>query len=235
MENRFGKNKQPETPRAEETENIFVKLYPGLQKYCRFLAQNKWDGDDMAQATILKAIQHYQHKPVISAALLNKMAYHLWIDTVRKRKKEMIAACPELSMSEKNTGLIETIELLIQQFTPKQAIIFTLKEAFQYQAKEIADILNVSEMAVKSSLFRAKQRLNKDQFYQVDSFWEDEEQKQISELIYESLQEQDPAVLIKAIPSIRSLVNEAPIQMRARKQKISKQAHSPFSTFCMAA
>ncbi|WP_180955714.1 MULTISPECIES: sigma factor-like helix-turn-helix DNA-binding protein [Bacillus] len=235
MDNRLGKNEQLETPRPEQAENILVTLYPGLQKYCRFLAQNKWDGDDIAQATILKAIQHYQHKPVISAALLNKMAYNLWIDTVRKRKKEMIDASPELSIRELHSGLMETTELLMQQFTPKQAIIFTLKEAFQYQVKEIADILSVSEMAVKSSLFRAKQRLTNDKFYEVATFWEDGEQKQISELIYESLHEQDPAVLIRAIPSIRSLVNEAPVQMRARKRKIAKQAHSPFSTFCMAA
>ncbi|MDV2687416.1 sigma-70 region 4 domain-containing protein, partial [Alkalihalophilus lindianensis] len=83
------------------------------------------------------------------------------IDLLRKRKNETIAAVSE----EQNPffkgpfdEVTDSVELLVKQFTPKQAVIFLLKEAFQYQVKEIAEMLEMTEVAVKSTLHRAKRR-----------------------------------------------------------------------------
>ncbi|RFU63506.1 sigma factor [Peribacillus glennii] len=40
------------------SETMVANFYPALQRYCRFLARNEWDGDDIAQEAILKAIRH---------------------------------------------------------------------------------------------------------------------------------------------------------------------------------
>ncbi|MCL6572313.1 MAG: hypothetical protein K6T88_11615, partial [Bacillus sp. (in: Bacteria)] len=61
------------------------QYYLELQRYCRFLAQSRWDGDDLAQEALLRAIQKY-NKTELSPALLNKIAYHFWIDTLRKKR-----------------------------------------------------------------------------------------------------------------------------------------------------
>ncbi|MGG1677033.1 sigma-70 family RNA polymerase sigma factor [Neobacillus sp. NRS-1170] len=208
-------------------ENLFWKEhYPKLQRYCRFIAQNKWDGDDIAQETFLKALK-YQQK--MSPALLNKIAYNHWIDLLRKRKHETIES--EIEKVSTSQQLDETVEMLIEQFTPKQAIIFLLKEAFQYQIKEIADILETTEMAVKSNLHRAKKRLEKeeDQSHSVDTFWDAEEREQLTELFKESLLNEDPAVLIQAIPTIQSMFNVTNLVTRPTPSQ------SPSSTLCMAA
>lgn len=215
-------------------ENLFVELYPGLQRYCRYLSQSKWDGEDIAQETILKALKHYQSSKKINAALLNKIAYHQWIDTLRKRKREMMVEVPELSTVGDST-LLETVENLIQKFTPKQAVIFILKEAFSYKTNEIAKILGTSETAVKSSLHRAKKRLNQDDCFNVESFWSDEEQALLSALFYESLMAQDPSILLDSLPHLSSLASDAQTSKLAHCTISSIKSISPSNTFCMAA
>ncbi|GHI01368.1 sigma-70 family RNA polymerase sigma factor [Neobacillus kokaensis] len=220
-----------------DDDTFWSEHYPKLQRYCHFLAQNKWDGDDIAQETFLKALKYTTHPKQISAALLNKIAYHHWVDLLRKRKHENIGAdSEERSLFFKNPldEIPDSVDFLLKQFTPKQAVIFLLKEAFQYQVKEIAEILGTTEMAVKSNLHRAKKRLEKtndeEQSFSIKSFWEEEEREQLSELFYESLKKQDPAVLIKMIPSIRSI---AEIPQLASNRQV--RTHSPSSTLLMAA
>ncbi|MGG3470533.1 sigma-70 family RNA polymerase sigma factor [Neobacillus pocheonensis] len=207
--------------------------YPKLQRYCHFLTQNTWDGDDIAQETYLKALK-YQQK--MSSALLNKIAYHHWIDMLRKRKHETIDSEIDGQTSISRTD--ETVELLLKQFTPKQAVIFLLKEAFQYQLKEIADILGTTEMAVKSNLHRAKKRLEKDkgeeQSFSVDTFWNEEEKELLTNLFKDSLQNEDPSVLIKAIPTLQGINVEPKLEMR-NVPPIPFQANTPSSTLYMAA
>jgi RNA polymerase sigma-70 factor (ECF subfamily) len=88
--------------------------------------------------------------------------------------------------------------------------------------KEIASILQTSETAVKSNLHRAKQRLEKDgEPFSTDSFWDEKERKELSELFYKTLEVQDPALLIQALPSLKSV--------------IQKPTYTPTCTLCMAA
>jgi DNA-directed RNA polymerase specialized sigma24 family protein len=70
----------------KSVEAFWMEYYPKLQRYCRFLAQDIWDGDDIAQETFLKALKYNPYQQKMSSALLNKIAYHHWIDLTRKRK-----------------------------------------------------------------------------------------------------------------------------------------------------
>ncbi|MDR6123662.1 RNA polymerase sigma factor (sigma-70 family) [Bacillus sp. SLBN-46] len=228
-----------------EDENRFedafwMEYYPKLQRYCHFLTQNKWDGEDVAQDTYLKAIRYMNQPQKMNSALLNKMAYHHWIDLLRKRKKETMESdfdCASHTITHQLDNLNDSVELLLKKFTPKQAVIFLLKEAFQYQLKEIADILDVTEIAVKSNLHRAKKRLEKaneeEQSFDLESFWDVEEREQLSELFYEALKNQDPTILIDVIPSLRSIRTEATLISRSFQK--ARPNISPSSTLCMAA
>ncbi|OLS36861.1 sigma-70 family RNA polymerase sigma factor [Bacillus sp. MRMR6] len=216
----------------QSEEDFWMDYYPKLQHYCHFLTQNKWDGDDIAQEAFLKAIKHYLPSQKISNALLNKIAYHHWIDTVRKRKYELLDL--EGSEDQFSPPKVETVDLLLNQFTPKQAIIFFLKEAFQYQTKEIADILGTTDMAVKASLHRAKKRLEKanleEDDHTINSFWNEEEREQLMELFHESLQSEDPTGLIEAVPAL--VRDDVPSMITTCRQS---STHTPSSTLLMAA
>ncbi|MFJ5716354.1 sigma-70 family RNA polymerase sigma factor [Neobacillus sp. NPDC093127] len=219
---------------SQVDDRLWSEYYPKLQRYCRFLTQNSWDGDDIAQETYLKALKYNQQQ--MSSALLNKIAYHHWIDLLRKRKNVTVEADIDHSIHELTAQLDEishAVDLLLRHFTPKQAVIFMLKEAFQYQLKEIAELVNTTEMAVKASLHRVKKRLEKDDHsYLAESFWDQEERAQLSDIFYEALKNQDPTVLIRSIPSLTS-ISEVPKLVSRNLQPI--QTYSPSSTLCMAA
>ncbi|MCM3764736.1 sigma-70 family RNA polymerase sigma factor [Neobacillus niacini] len=219
---------------VEETlqpkDSFWAEHYPKLQRYCHFLAQNEWDGDDIAQETYLKALRYGHEQQKLTPALLNKIAYHHWIDLLRKRKKETIfEKVPSECLHHPLDDIKNTVDLMLKQFTPKQAVIFLLKEAFQYQINEISEMLETTEMAVKANLHRAKKRIEKqeDDSFSVDSFWTDEERDRYSELFYEALKNQDPTILIKTFPAVM------PKDISENKQKV--QMFSPSSTLCMAA
>ncbi|MGG0176834.1 sigma-70 family RNA polymerase sigma factor [Gottfriedia acidiceleris] len=231
---RIEKGKQDEMT----DEFVWKEYYPKLQRYCRFLAQNEWDGDDIAQEAFFKAVKYY-NKEKMNSALLNKIAYNHWIDTLRKRKEETITPDFELSKyvaSHPIDHKMNSVELLLKHFTPKQAVIFFLKEAFQYKSKEIADILGTTEIAIKSSLHRAKKRLDKSsneaESHSLEYFWNEEEREKLEEIFQIALEAQDPTVLIQAIPSLDRIV-ESPKMVFRNFQPARTQ--SPSSTLCMAA
>lgn len=214
-------------------DSTWNDYYLKLQKYCHFLTQSKWDGDDVAQEAMIKAISYYSQER-ITPALLNKIAYNQWLDTLRKRKNEQFSNEEVREENPSSVGeTMASVDLLLDTFTPRQAIIFLLKEAFQYQSKEIAELLNSTEMAVKASLNRAKKRIeNEREPFSVDSFWEEEEREELWQLFHDSLVNQDPTVLIDAIPSIGKLID---VPKAVSGKTIPFKASAPFSTLCMAA
>ncbi|MHC0035420.1 sigma-70 family RNA polymerase sigma factor [Pseudoneobacillus sp. C159] len=213
-----------------EEDRQMLHFYPGLVRYCRFLSRNKWDGEDLAQETMLKASLSYQSNDV-SSALLNKIAYHQWIDLMRKKEREVVGIPDEINEIQKESSpdrLMDTVKYLLNQLTPKQMVIYLLKEAFSFRSKEIAEILNTSEMAIKSTLHRAKNRLKREEhLHSNDGFWSEEEKELLSDLVYQSLQAEDPQVLIEKMADFPSIVS-APSLPEA------KMSLSPLYSYCIA-
>jgi RNA polymerase sigma-70 factor (ECF subfamily) len=116
----------------------------------------------------------------------------------------------------------------MKQFTPKQAVILFLKEAFGYRSSEIAEILETTETAVKAILHRSKKRIGKIGENRPQLIWEKEDEQLLSELFFDSLTKQDPTILIRHIPAIHSLMKE-------KVTPIPSKTHSPLSGLCMAA
>ncbi|MBT2642246.1 sigma-70 family RNA polymerase sigma factor [Bacillus sp. ISL-41] len=200
--------------------------YHSLKRYCRFLTQNSWDGDDLVQEVSLKAIRQYDASQ-ISSALLKRIAYNHWVDTVRKHSRE-ITGIPEELESFTQGNVMDTVELVMSKLTPKQAVIFILKEAFRFQSREIAELMGTTEMAVKAALHRARKRIELDKgLREVAQELNDEEEKLLSDLLCESLQSEDPTVLLENIQQIPALAPCSP--------EMTLHSRSTLSTFKMAA
>ncbi|MBO0996768.1 sigma-70 family RNA polymerase sigma factor [Bacillus sp. SD075] len=226
---------------SEENDNgsILREVYPELLRFCRFLTQNNWDGDDLAQETILKAMQGYGKNKEITTALLKTIAHHSWIDTIRKRKKESLEDF--LDTEQQGAGgenVFETVEYIIKSLTPKQAVVFILKEGFLYRSKEISDYLNTTEMAVKAILNRVKKRFDNDvdkcKLYFVED-WQDEEEQRLISLMTQALKAQNPDILIRSIPSFKSLNSESVVPKLMNHSILSKASLTPSNTLSMAA
>jgi RNA polymerase sigma factor (sigma-70 family) len=218
---------------GEETN--WDQYFSPLKQYCRFLTQSTWDGDDLAQETLIKAMNAYPDSSICQS-LLQKIAYNTWVDIMRKksrhREEELTDQLQDRTWNGKSQGN-EVVEHLLELLTPKQAVVFVLKEAFLYKTKEIAEFLNTTEMAVKSILHRAKQRLQSYGKNTLSSkkthFMNEEEERKIKELFLLAFFSDDPSVLLMAIPlfpSLSSLATE-PVQNATK--------FSSFSSLSMAA
>jgi RNA polymerase sigma factor (sigma-70 family) len=181
----------------KQLEHMMANLY----RYCYHLTQNKWDGEEIAQETIYKALKHYRNEKW-SNALLKKMAYHQWVDRIRKRDKEALFS--EIDLQDDTAAdkelCSEWLEKLLKQLTPKQFITFVLKEAFQYKISEIAVLLNMSDTGVKALLNRSRLKMKKLSDTGVDSFWSESIQESFLHTIVHSIHTQDPSELIKMLP-----------------------------------
>lgn len=226
---------------SEEKDNgaILREVYPELIRFCRFLTQNNWDGDDLAQETILKAMQGYGKKTEITTALLKTIARHSWIDTIRKRKKESLDDLLDTEqLGAVGGNVFETVEYIIKSLTPKQAVVFILKEGFLYRSKEISDYLNTTETAVKAILNRVKKRFENDveeRRLSCVEDWQDEEEKRLMSLMTQALKAQNPDILIRSIPSFKSLNSESMIPKLMNRSILSKSSFTPSNTLSMAA
>ncbi|MED4071884.1 sigma-70 family RNA polymerase sigma factor [Priestia endophytica] len=167
-------------------EEIEVQeLYKDLLSYCCFLSGDKWDGEDLAQETMLKAMQNYGSLP---PALLKKIAYHKWIDEKRKRSRETVGETEHHTLTKESRK--EEVEALLSSLTPKQAVILTLKEAFQYKISEISSILEMTEPGVKALLKRARTKLRgKNGEEKINN-------QELVDAISKSVQWEDPAPLL---------------------------------------
>ncbi|RHW43103.1 sigma-70 family RNA polymerase sigma factor [Neobacillus notoginsengisoli] len=224
-------SKNPPALKCEQPEpELEQKHFDSLRKYCRFLTKNDWESEDLFQSAVLKGLQNYAPAD-ISPALLKKIAYHQWIDMARKAKREIVGFPEETVQLDSSSveGRLDAVKLLLERTTPKQAVIFLLKEGFNYQAKEIAELLTMTETSVKSLLHRAKGRLeNERRLHSVDAEWQEEERQLLSELMVEALLEDDPAVLISNVHRIHSLV-------KVTKLALPNHSGTPLGYRCMAA
>ncbi|MEI2666022.1 sigma factor-like helix-turn-helix DNA-binding protein [Rossellomorea sp. LJF3] len=212
----------------EGIEEMVLKLF----RYCYFLTKDKWDGEDLAQESVYKALSRYPDRQSWSPALLKKMAYHLWIDKGRKESREWIGSVPESGVENHPKEWIspEIVGMLSNRLTPKQLVAFVLKEAFQYKISEVALLLKLTETAVKALLNRSRAKLKKisvdDEWIERDTYWDENLQKELNAILYRSLKAQDPSLLIAYIPT---LLAYGPVQM------VPPVSPSPSNVLSMAA
>lgn len=174
-----------------------------LSYYCLYLTKNKWDSEEVLQEAVVKTLTAYPEAnfpPPVS--LLKKIAYNAWVDRLRKQKKEELVSDIQESAPTEKQDTAQHMEHL-RKLTPKQLIVFVLKEAFHFQSIEIAKLLQTNESAVKGLLHRGRTNLHTDKIHPlVQSSWETLNQDEIFELVHTSLNNEDPAELIRNLPNI---------------------------------
>lgn len=146
-------------------DHFIIKFESDLRSYCRMLTGTPWDADDLYQETLLKALKAETkliHHPS-PRALLFRIASNAWIDECRKRKADVGLPEGYEALSADFDGysfdIKDYLELLVSVVPPFQVVVFLLADVFDYKSREIADMLETTEGAVKASLHRARKRL----------------------------------------------------------------------------
>jgi RNA polymerase sigma-70 factor, ECF subfamily len=184
--------------KTPQTAEQLLYLYPKLKSYCSKLTGNNWDGDDLAQETVLKYLMSYaKNTAPFSVGLLYTIARNNWIDTVRKHSKETRLEENQLGQYQDEACSVEIenmIKQLLKNFTMQQTVIFLLKDVFHYNFKEIAEEISSTEGAVKASLFRMRTRLKTGCLEDAE-----EDLSPIPRLIAKGLVNETPSVIIKLL------------------------------------
>ncbi|WP_400241592.1 sigma factor [Niallia sp. JL1B1071] len=172
------------------------ELYRKLDHYCQYLSLDKWEREDLIQDSLLKAMENYKEQD-ITPALLKKIANNQRIDKLRKKKELIGIEVKEKGMEINSLTSMILAEYLAEKLTFKQGIVYMLVEGFQFQLKEVGELLNLSETAAKSVLFRARTKLKKEG--STVKAHPEENRDVIRYLYYEVLKMEDPAILIESI------------------------------------
>jgi RNA polymerase sigma-70 factor (ECF subfamily) len=150
--------------------DVVEPLRPELHRYCLKLTGEVWSAEDLVQDALLRGYggmgrgdNHGEGGPVRSAkAYLFRIASNLWIDAARRTSREAHAeiepARPAAS-AEAGISLRDAGAVLMAVASPRERAAVVLKDAFDFDLAEIAELLSTSVGAVKSALHRGRARL----------------------------------------------------------------------------
>jgi RNA polymerase sigma-70 factor, ECF subfamily len=139
---------------------------PRLFAYCRALAGNVWDAEDLVQETLAKAFARAaeEHNPIHNPlGWLIRVATNAYIDSSR-RAQPVLGLDLERAQSP-TADPVEVSDALEEMFTllpPQERAAVVLKDVFDYSLAEIASMVGTSVGAVKSALHRGRAALAAD-------------------------------------------------------------------------
>lgn len=147
--------------------DALVPLRPSLHRYCCRLTGNVWDGEDLAQDTLMRvfSLLGKVHDNLENPrAYLIRTATNLWIDRVRRSAREQAALLLEAAEDRtenprERADAAPAAQTLFKTLHPQERAAVVMKEVLDLSLDETASILKTSVGAVKSALHRARDRL----------------------------------------------------------------------------
>ncbi|KYG25981.1 RNA polymerase sigma factor [Alkalihalobacillus trypoxylicola] len=149
-------------------EETYRAYYPQIYHYCLHLVGEKWEAEELAQETFLKAGIILDSTKAINTSYLKKIANSMWVDRWRKNSKISTVPIDQdlLKQEEKEyfSELEVALTVLVSHLTSRQQLLILLIDVYQFKSTEIASYLKTTEGAIKSALYRARERLKKHRF-----------------------------------------------------------------------
>ncbi|OZB95906.1 sigma-70 family RNA polymerase sigma factor [Paenibacillus sp. XY044] len=204
------------------------ELYPSLKKYCLSVTRNHWDAEDLAHDTIDKTLRFClkdpseQRQP--SLPLMMTIARNHWIDLIRKRSRESAEPMVESQSQDHPIDmLLSGLDTLMEKLTPKQLLVFVLKDVFESRVSDIASMLELNETTVKSLLHRARRNLSGDigEAAAPDPYWKDVEQEAFRHTLLTAIRQEKPEMLQRLMKALQPAMEQAPVVGFARPRMSS--------------
>jgi RNA polymerase sigma-70 factor (ECF subfamily) len=145
-------------------EEAVKPLLRELRQYCVYLTGSTWDGEDLLQETVALAFRYYKRRGEIKEIrpFLMKVARNKRIDGYRKRRIRETSGDLALEEGRRDSCYFEIkgwIEWLAAKLPANQLKVWLLADYFGYTMNEIAQGLGYTMSAVRSLLFRAREKL----------------------------------------------------------------------------
>ncbi|HET7657076.1 MAG TPA: sigma-70 family RNA polymerase sigma factor [Bacillales bacterium] len=192
-------------------QSVLQSYQADLEKYCRMLAGTPWDGDDLLQETLIKAFKSstsLENHPVPKAFLF-RVATHAWIDHCRRNKLKVDTyermdrfGSLDSSMDFEIRGAMEA---LVHRLPPRQVVVILLIDVFGFSASSAAEMMEVTDGAVKALLHRARNtlKLAKDDEKREQDRLKTKSAAELIDLFLEAFHRFDPAAVIRVYHSLQ--------------------------------
>ncbi|GMA63634.1 RNA polymerase sigma factor [Alicyclobacillus fastidiosus] len=142
-----------------------------LLRYCGRLTGSTAGAEDLAQETMVRALPFLmgsQPHPNATAYLFC-IAKNVWTDVQKRRgierRYQVQLACQETGVVQDDpaTGVAseEAISMLLTHLTARQLSIYLLRDILAYSTSEVAQLMKMTETAVKASLRRARSHVGR--------------------------------------------------------------------------
>jgi RNA polymerase sigma-70 factor (ECF subfamily) len=143
--------------------DTYEPLRSDLYRYCRHLTRSPWDAEDLAQDAMARAfvtLGQMGEAPPNPRAWLFRVASNLWLDQVRRRRREEPLGERDEGVSPRDPLTSrEAAGTILGQLSPQERAAVVLKDAFDLSLEEIAEALSTTTGAVKTALHRGRGKL----------------------------------------------------------------------------
>lgn len=156
-----------------EIESIYKLYMHDLYRYLLSLCRNKHVAEDLLQDTFYKAYIHLElYRGADFKPWLFKIAYHTYIDWFRKERRVQVVEqgilegyiSVELQSAEDDyfqQYKIETWLSWTEKLNWQQRHALILRDFYDFTYDEISELLDISLSAVKVSIYRGRQAIQK--------------------------------------------------------------------------
>ena len=154
-------------------EELYLIHIDRIYSYLHMSVGNRHDAEDLTTQTFLKMLEsigRFRWRSAPFSAWLFRIAHNLAMDHFRARRRwQPEEEVPEPQGSEEPSAELEAMQSigrqsmleLIEQLSPEQQQVLTLKFVFNFPNADVATILGKTEGAVKSLQHRALGSLQK--------------------------------------------------------------------------
>lgn len=173
-------------PISDQTASVMRQLWfdyldtiepirPRLHRFCVKLTGSIWDGEDLLQDTLLRGFGSIARDPVTQSpelgarrwfdkpqGYLSQIAVNLWIDQRRRAQREFEFRAMDIPATTRETPVVTRSAgtALFDRTSPQERAALVLKEVFDFDLSEIAQLLSTTEGAIKTALHRARKKLS---------------------------------------------------------------------------
>ncbi len=142
---------------AQAVRELVESTQKRLFNFCLVLCGDPARAEDLTQEAFLKVLTNLKSlkKPEAFIDWLFRVTRHLYIDQIRKHK-DSTSDLDDLPAENPETADIIAVHQTLSQFEPEDRWLLVLVDMENYSYKEAADVLGISEDAVRTRLFRLR-------------------------------------------------------------------------------
>jgi len=149
----------------DDLDPLIARLRPSLHRYCARMVGSAFDGEDVVQDALAKAIDAWPAAGAIERpeAWLFRIAHNTALDALRRRKRQAQVAArldPPASDAGADARVAASASLaVLMQLPPAQRSCVILIDVLGHSLEETLDILGVTAPAAKAALHRGRAKL----------------------------------------------------------------------------